>query len=76
VVATTTIATIMTRSSCADIQEATCGLTPVHWLAQLTLTKSLRDGSTIRNFRHLPGLGDLAPELLRQVNAHPEPSPR
>jgi transposase, IS5 family len=52
------------------MEEALYEITPMRAFAALTLTKAIPDETTILNFRHLLEANDLAPEILRRVNAY------
>jgi IS5 family transposase len=52
------------------MEEALYEITPMRTFAGLTLTKAIPDETTILNFRHLLEEYELAPEILRRVNAH------
>lgn len=52
------------------MEEALYEITPMRVFAGLTLTKAIPDETTILNFRHLLEANDLAPEILRRVNAY------
>jgi IS5 family transposase len=52
------------------MEEALYEITPMRAFAGLTLTKAIPDETTILNFRHLLEEYELAPEILRRVNAH------
>lgn len=52
------------------MEEALYEITPMRAFAGLTLTKAIPDETTILNFRHLLEENDLAPEILRRVNAY------
>ena len=45
-------------------------ITPMRTLAGLTLTNAIPDETTILDFRHLRETNELAPEILRRVNAY------
>lgn len=51
-------------------EEALYEITPMRTFAHLSATKPIPDETTILNFRHLLEENDLAPEILRRVNAH------
>jgi IS5 family transposase len=51
-------------------EEALYEITPMRTFAHLSATKTIPDETTILNFRHLLEENDLAPEILRRVNAH------
>ena len=52
------------------MEEALCEITPMHVFARLSTTAPIPDETTILNFRHLLEENELAPEILRSVNAH------
>ena len=52
------------------MEEALYEITPMRTFAGLTLTKAIPDETTILNFRHLLEEYELAPEILRRVNAY------
>jgi IS5 family transposase len=52
------------------MEEALYEITPMRAFAGLTLTKAIPDETTILNFRHLLEANELAPEILRRVNAY------
>jgi IS5 family transposase len=52
------------------MEEALYEITPMRPIAGLTLTKAIPDETTILNFRHLLEEYELAPEILRRVNAY------
>jgi transposase, IS5 family len=52
------------------MEEALYEITPMRTFAGLTLTKAIPDETTILNFRHLLEANELAPEILRRVNAY------
>jgi IS5 family transposase len=52
------------------MEEALYEITPMRAFAGLTLTKAIPDETTILNFRHLLEEYELAPEILRRVNAY------
>jgi IS5 family transposase len=52
------------------MEEALYEITPMRAFAGLTLTKAIPDETTILNFRHLLETNELAPEILRRVNAY------
>jgi IS5 family transposase len=52
------------------MEEALYEITPMRAFAGLTLTKPIPDETTILNFRHLLEANDVAPEILRRVNAY------
>jgi IS5 family transposase len=52
------------------MEEALYEITPMRAFAGLTLTNSIPDETTILNFRHLLEVNELAPEILRRVNAY------
>lgn len=52
------------------MEEALYEITPMRAFARLSATKPIPDETTILNFRHLLEENDLAPEILRRVNAH------
>jgi len=52
------------------MEEALYEITPMRTFAGLTLTKAIPDETTILNFRHLLKANELAPEILRRVNAY------
>ena len=52
------------------MEEALYEITPMRVFAGLTLTKAIPDETTILNFRHLLEANELAPEILRRVNAY------
>jgi len=52
------------------MEEALYEITPMRAFAGLTLTKAIPDETTILNFRHLLEVNELAPEILRRVNAY------
>jgi transposase, IS5 family len=52
------------------MEEALYEITPMRTFARLSATKPIPDETTILNFRHLLEENDLAPEILRRVNAH------
>ena len=52
------------------MEEALYEITPMRGFAGLTLTKAIPDETTILNFRHLLEEYELAPEILKRVNAY------
>jgi IS5 family transposase len=52
------------------MEEALYEITPMRSFAGLSLTKAIPDETTVLNFRHLLEANDLAPEILRRVNAY------
>ena len=52
------------------MEEALYEITPMRGFAGLSLTKPIPDETTILNFRHLLEEYELAPEILRRVNAY------
>ena len=52
------------------MEEALYEITPMRVFAGLSLTKPIPDETTILNFRHLLENNELAPEILRRVNAY------
>jgi IS5 family transposase len=52
------------------MEEALYEIAPVRQFAQLSLTRSIPDETTILNFRHLLEANDLAPKILQCVNGH------
>jgi IS5 family transposase len=52
------------------MEEALYEITPMRVFAGLSLTGPIPDETTILNFRHLLEEYELAPEILRRVNAH------
>ena len=52
------------------MEEALYEITPMRTFARLSATKPIPDETTILNFRHMLEENDLAPEILRRVNAH------
>jgi IS5 family transposase len=52
------------------VEEALYEITPMRAFAGLTLTKAIPDQTTILNFRRLLEANELAPEILRRVNAY------
>ncbi len=52
------------------MEEALYEITPMRAFAGLSLTKAIPDETTILNFRHLLEANELAPEILRRVNAY------
>src|SRR5665213_2313571 len=52
------------------MEEALYEITPMRTFAGLTLTKAIPDETTILNFRHLLEANEVAPEILRRVNAY------
>ena len=52
------------------MEEALYEITPMRAFAGLTLTKAIPDETTILNFRHLLEANELAPEILKRVNAY------
>jgi len=52
------------------MEEALYEITPVRAFAGLTLTKAIPDETTILNFRHLLEANEVAPEILKRVNAY------
>ena len=52
------------------MEEALYEITPMRAFARLSATGPIPDETTILNFRHLLEEYDLAPEILRRVNAH------
>jgi IS5 family transposase len=52
------------------MEEALYEITPMRVFAHLSATTPIPDETTILNFRHLLEQNDLAPEILRVVNAH------
>ena len=52
------------------MEEALYEITPMRTFAGLTLTQAIPDETTILNFRHLLEANELAPEILRRVNAY------
>lgn len=52
------------------MEEALYEITPMRVFARLSATKPIPDETTILNFRHLLEENELAPEILRSVNAH------
>ena len=52
------------------MEEALYEITPMRAFAGLTLTKAIPDETTILNFRYLLEANELAPEMLRRVNAY------
>ena len=52
------------------MEEALYEITPMRAFAGLTLTKAIPDETTILNFRHLLEANEVAPEILKRVNAY------
>jgi transposase, IS5 family len=52
------------------MEEALYEITPMRVFARLSVTKPIPDETTILHFRHLLEKNELAPEILRSVNAH------
>src|SRR5450631_2708583 len=52
------------------MEEALYEIASMRVFASLSLTRPIPDETTILNFRHLLEENDLAPEILRRVNAH------
>lgn len=52
------------------MEEALYEIASLRQFAGLSLTGAIPDETTILNFRHLLEANDLAPEILRRVNAH------
>jgi len=52
------------------MEEALYEITPMRVFARLSATVPIPDETTILNFRHLLEANELAPEILRSVNAH------
>src|SRR5664279_2471496 len=52
------------------MEEALYEITPMRVFAGLSLTKPIPDETTILDFRHLLETNELAPEILRRVNAY------
>jgi IS5 family transposase len=52
------------------MEEALYEITPMRAFARLSATGPIPDETTILNFRHLLEKYELAPEILRRVNAH------
>jgi len=52
------------------MEEALYEITPMRTFAGLTLTKAIPDETTILNFRHLLEANEVAPEILKRVNAY------
>jgi transposase, IS5 family len=52
------------------MEEALYEIASMRVFAHLSLTQAIPDETTILNFRHLLEQNDLAPEILRVVNAH------
>ena len=57
-------------SSDPAMEEALYEITPMRAFAGLSLMKAIPDETTILNFRHLLEEYELAPEILRRVNAY------
>ncbi len=51
-------------------EEALYEITPMRAFAGLSLTRPIPDETTILNFRHLLEANEVAPEILRRVNAY------
>lgn len=52
------------------MEEVLYEITPMRVFARLSTTKPIPDETTILNFRHLLEENEIAPEILRSINAH------